>query len=241
MYSSIAQNTQKTLHKYILAAHILALALILFHLSKQIGFYDYFRSPLTYKAYLNLALVPLFYLGFFFGFKKAYLMLLIYLFCEFVTTLGHFWILADYDIFLLSKININKVAFVIMNYLLKTLIPLLSWSFTGLLYCKDLSHFNINKKNIIRLLIILIIIMLIHTFFYAINGYLCYLPSIKYILKYNPYHNILFANGITSFIIIFVLNLETVITCNLLLLGCVIYLNPRLKVIYQTYFYDKKQ
>ncbi|BAD04204.1 hypothetical protein PAM_119 [Onion yellows phytoplasma OY-M] len=238
MYFSITQKTKKTLHKYILAAHILALALILFHFSKQMGLYDYFRSPLTYKAYFNLALVPLFYLGFFFGFKKAYLMLFIYLFCEFVTTLGHFWILADYDIFLLEKININKVAFFILNYLLKTLIPLLSWSFTGLLYCKDLSHFNINKKNIIRLLSILIIIMLIHACLYAINGYLCYLPSIKYILKDNPYYNIFFANEITSFITIFVLNLETVITCNLLLFGCVIYLNPRLKIIYQTYFYE---
>ncbi|ABC65719.1 hypothetical protein M33023_06190 [Candidatus Phytoplasma asteris] len=240
MYSSITQKTKKTLHKYILAAHILALALILFHISKQMGFYDYFRSPLTYKAYLNFALVPLFYLGFFFGFKKAYLTLIIYLFCEFVTTLGHFWILADYDIFLLEKININKVTFFILNYLLKNLMPLLSWSFTGLLYYKDLSHFNINKKNIIRLLIILIIIMLIHTCLYTINGYLCYLPSIKYILKDNSHYNIFFANGITSFITIFVLNLETVITCNLLLLVCVIYLNPRLKIIYQTYFYDNK-
>ncbi|WP_252861648.1 hypothetical protein [New Jersey aster yellows phytoplasma] len=66
------------------------------------------------------------------------------------------------------------------------------------------------------------------------------MPSIKYILKDNSHYNIFFANGITSFITIFVLNLETVITCNLLLLVCVIYLNPRLKIIYQTYFYDNK-
>ncbi|MBS2994028.1 hypothetical protein ['Santalum album' aster yellows phytoplasma] len=227
----------KKVHKYILAAHIIALALILFHLSKQMGLFN-FKSSLTYKAYFNLALVPLFYLGFFFGFKKASWMLLIYVFCDFVTTLGHSWILANYDIFSLGKKNINQSTFLILNYLLKTLIPILSWSFTGLLYCKDLSHFNINKKNIIRLLSILIIIMLIHACSYAINGYLCYLSSIKHILKDNPYYNIFFANEITSFITIFVLNLETVITCNLLLFGCVIYLNPRLKIIYQTYFYE---
>jgi hypothetical protein len=229
------------LQKYILAAHIIAFALLLFHLSKQIGFYD-FNSSFTYKAYFNLALVPLFYLGFFFGFKKSCLITLIYLFCDFVTTSGHYWVLSDYDIFLLNKINISKTIFLMLNYLLKTSIPLLSLSLSGLLYRKDLSHFNVNKNNIIRLLIILIIIAFIHTISYTLNGYLCYLPSIKYvILKRIPnYFYIFFSNEITSLLTIFILNLETVITCNLLLFVCVIFLNPRLKIIYQTYFYDNK-